>query len=119
MLAGADTLHHRAGARIETRAGLAEFAEQVPGIRPVLDVFVDKQKADARAFGIVGRNLALVEIGLCGEELGEIGMRLRHVAGRHNALVVNEGDRLMRRAVGLVLPYRPFRKIRNFGRSVG
>src|SRR6185312_1281836 len=51
MLAGADALHHRARAGIETRAGLAELTKEIPRVRPVLDVLVHKKKADARALG--------------------------------------------------------------------
>ena len=46
-------------------------------------------------------------------------MVLRHVGGRHQPLVVNEGDRLVGRAIGLVLPHRPFRQRRKLRRRIG
>ena len=108
VFAGRDALHHCAGAGVELGLRLAHGLEEVPGLREILDVFVAEQIADAGALRIVCRDLAFVEIGLRLEQLQQFGVVLRHVAFRHEPLVVDECNRLIGRAVGGVFPHRPF-----------
>ena len=110
MLARGDTLDHRAGRGIELDVGLAERAEQVEGLREILGVLVDEQITDTGFLRVIGRDLGAVGGGLGGEEIEQRGVVLRHVAGRHQAFVVDEGDRLIGRAIGLVRQHRPFRE---------
>ncbi len=118
MLARGHALDHRSGRRVELDRGLAEGAEQVPGLRQVFDVLVDEEIADAGFLRVIGRDLALVGIGLAVEQRQQRGMVLRHIAGRHQALVVDEGDGLIGRAIGLVAPHRPFRQRRDLRRGI-
>ncbi len=118
MLARRDAFHHGAGACVELCLRLAHCPEEVPGLRETLDVRVAEQIADAGPLWIVRGDLAFVEIGFGVEQLQEIGVVFRHIPFWNEAFVVDEGDRLVRRAVGRILPHRPFRQRLDLRRGI-
>src|SRR5205085_11941136 len=111
-LAGGDALEHGSDARVQLHRDRAVRAGRLPEGRIELRVLRDEEEADAAPLRIVGGHLPLPATGIFFETLAQIGMRPRYLFRLHEALVVDEGNRLERGSEGLFLPYRPRRKVR-------
>ena len=70
-----------------------------------------EHKAQTRFFDVVGGDFVLEFVRLAGNQLRQRGVRIRHVTGRDQALVVDKDHRLIGGAVGLIFPDRPFRQL--------